>query len=71
MRRVEEGLAEGWAQFQKKGFAGIAEGWGFPLRGGYGIDPERVKIERNILIGATSSTIGAGLELGDQIAEGE
>lgn len=69
LRRTEEGLAESWARFRKDGFSGIAEGWRFPLDHPYGIDPERVKIERNILIGAGTSVVAAGSELGDRLAD--
>ena len=70
LRRTEEGLAEAWARFQKDGFGGILEGWNFPLTRDYGIDPERLKIERNLLLGTSTSILAAGSAIGDSLAEG-
>ena len=71
LRRVEEGLAEGWARWKAEGISGIAKGWRFPLENPYGIDPQRVKIERNVLVGVASTAIGAGAAIGEKIGNEE
>jgi hypothetical protein len=65
LRRVEEGLAEAWARWKAEGISGIAKGWRFPLENPYDIDPDRLRVERNILLGAMSSATGVGLALGE------
>lgn len=65
LRRVEEGLAEGWARFKTEGVAGFAKGWKFPLENDYGIDPERLKIEQHILLGLGTTALGTGFALSD------
>ena len=71
LRRVEEGLAEGWARWKAEGITGVAKGWRFPYENPYGIDPQRVKIERNILIGAASTAAGTGAAIGEAIRNDE
>ena len=71
LRRVEEGLAEGWARWKSEGISGIAKGWRFPYENPYDINPGRVRVERNILIGITSSAAGTGATLGKAIGEDE
>ncbi|MCB0325412.1 MAG: hypothetical protein KDD69_17635 [Bdellovibrionales bacterium] len=68
LRRVEEGLAEAWAGFKRNGISGAREGWKFPYRANYGIDPERVSIERNAMIGMMSTAAGTGATIGDALA---
>jgi hypothetical protein len=65
LRRVEEGLAEGWARFKTEGVAGFMKGWKFPLENDYGIDPERLQIEQHILLGLGTTAIGSGFALSD------
>jgi hypothetical protein len=64
LRRVEEGLAEGYARFKREGVAGFIKGWKFPLENDYGIDPERLKVEKHILLGLGTTALGAGFTLG-------
>lgn len=71
LRRTEEGLAEAWARFKAEGFSAIAKGWRFPYENPYDIDPIRVKIERNVLLGLSSSAIGAGASLEESIKNNE
>ena len=71
LRRVEEGLAEGWARFKTEGLAGLKKGWDFPLENDYGIDPERLKIEQHLLLGLGTTAIGAGFALGEYVGNDE
>jgi hypothetical protein len=71
LRRVEEGLAEGWARWKAEGISAVAKGWRFPLENPYGIDPQRVKIERNVLVGMASTAVAAGAEIGEKIGNDE
>jgi hypothetical protein len=64
LRRVEEGLAEGYARFKREGVAGFIKGWKFPLENDYGIDPTRLKVEKHILVGLGTTALGAGVALG-------
>lgn len=70
LRRTEEGLAEAWARFKNEGIRAISKGWRFPLENPYGIDPNRLKIERNILIGVSSTAAGVGAAIGESITSG-
>ncbi len=70
LRRVEEGLAEGYARFKREGVSGFMKGWRFPLENDYGIDPTRVKVERNILLGLGTTALGAGFALGEYVGDG-
>ena len=63
LRRTEEGLAEAWARFKKDGLSGVAEGWRFPYDHAYGIDPRRLNVERNILLGIGTTVISGGSAL--------
>lgn len=68
LRRVEEGLADAWSQFKSRGLSGIKDGWNFPYTSkGYGINPERVKTEAKILLGATTTASAIGWELGSRL----
>lgn len=67
LRRTEEGIAEAWARFKAEGLTGIAKGWRFPYENPYGIDADRVRIERNLIIGTVASGAGAGAALRDQL----
>lgn len=71
LRRVEEGLAEGWARFRAEGLTGFLKGWKFPLEQDYGINPKRLQIEKNILFGLGTTAIGAGLALSDYAGDDE
>ncbi len=71
LRRVEEGLAEGWARWKAEGVSGVAKGWRFPLENPYDIDPERLSVERDLLIGAATTAAAAGAELADAVAPTE
>jgi hypothetical protein len=64
LRRVEEGLAEGYARFKSEGVVGFMKGWKFPLENDYGIDPTRLEVEKNILLGLGTTALGAGFALG-------
>jgi hypothetical protein len=66
IRRVQDGIAEGWGKFQTRGLEGFKEGWEAPLNDLYDLDPERIQIEKNILLGLGTSGIGAGLTLAEQ-----
>lgn len=67
LRRVEEGLAESWARWKAEGISGLAKGWRFPLENPYDINPDRVRIERNIILGSMATSAGAGAALADGV----
>jgi hypothetical protein len=71
LRRIEEGLAESWARLRAEGLTGLSRGWSFPYRNDYGIDPARVVIERNVLIGVGGTAVASGLEIGDRYGDAE
>jgi hypothetical protein len=64
LRRTEEGLAEGWAQFKREGVSGFLKGWNFPYESDYGLDPARVKLEAGALFGATAVGMAGAAALG-------
>jgi hypothetical protein len=63
LRRVEEGLAEAFAGFKERGVSGIRDGWNFPYRVDYGLSPERMRVERNVVIGVGATAISTGSHL--------
>ena len=73
LKRTEEGLAEAWAKYKLHGFKGIKKGWNFPIKfkDSYDIDLNRLRIERNILLGVGSTTIGAGAAIGNSMNKNE
>ncbi|MFN4895466.1 MAG: hypothetical protein ACK5GN_00905 [Pseudomonadota bacterium] len=71
LRRVEEGLAEGWARFKTQGLTGFVQGWRFPLENDYGISPERLKVEQHILLGLGTTSLGAGFALSEHYPNGD
>lgn len=71
LRRVEEGWAEAWSKFKSEGLSGVREGWRFPIDYDYGINPDRLKVEKNILLGIGSTAIGAGAAIGDSVKSNE
>lgn len=66
LRRMEEGMAESWSKFRSEGWTGIKKGWQFPYDNPYGLNRDRVRIERNIVLGVGVSAASGANALGQQ-----